>query len=126
MAGSISAAASDFAGQWASWSSTQEPANRHLEKETESLPYNGEFRYIVGLNVFHDLYCVWNVEWQFYQPQAVGDHMCRNFGAVQDWAREHAVGDDWDHEFPPMNDPLDPDTWIPGWYPQVKRPSRSP
>ncbi|KAK7923739.1 hypothetical protein PG985_007810 [Apiospora marii] len=150
---------------------SQEQAS-HLEEKTQPLSHDPDNRYVLGLDVFHDLHCLnmlrkhllpdyypehrnasstengfmhimhcvdalrqsimcnvdlsiipfqampqWNEEWKFYQPQIVGDHMCRNFEAVQDWAREHAMADEWDHEYRPVNDPLDRDTWIPGWHP---------
>ncbi|KAK8007182.1 hypothetical protein PG989_001173 [Apiospora arundinis] len=37
--------------------------------------------------------------------------------ASEAWARERAVWDEWDLTYRPVNDPLDSDTWAPGWQP---------
>ncbi|KAK8036426.1 Cyclochlorotine biosynthesis protein O [Apiospora marii] len=134
---------------------SQEQAS-HLEEKTQPLPDDPDNRYVLGMNVFHDLHCLnmlrkhllpeyypehrnasstedgfmhimhcvdalrqsimCNVDLSII-PFQVGDHMCRNFEVVQDWAREHAMADEWDHEYRPVNDPLDSDTWAPGWHP---------
>ncbi|KAK6829625.1 hypothetical protein PG989_010818 [Apiospora arundinis] len=52
-----------------------------------------------------------------YEPKIVGAHVCRNFEVIQDWARDNAVWDAWDLTYRPVNDPLDMDTWTPGWHP---------
>ncbi|KAK8083992.1 hypothetical protein PG996_002773 [Apiospora saccharicola] len=104
----------------------------HMAEKTQPLPHDPEHRYVVGLNVFHDLHCL-NMLRKHLLPEYYPEYknasgteagfmhimhcvdalrqsvMCNVDLAiipfqVQDWAREHAVGDDWDHEYRSVNE----------------------
>ena len=53
----------------------------------------------------------WNHGKQQHVPRASVAHVCKRFDKIQEWARAHAVHQDWDPQFRVLNDPLDPDTW---------------
>jgi hypothetical protein len=55
----------------------------------------------------------WDDEKKKHFPRLHLPHTCRDFGAIQKWAREHETpADSFDLYFREMNDPLDPETWL--------------
>ncbi|KAK7910580.1 hypothetical protein PG985_013061 [Apiospora marii] len=87
------------------------------------IPFQGQqplpFPLLRNRNLSTDLSRVvlWSEAHQAYKPKIAGDHVCRDFEAIQDWARDRAVWQDWDTTHRAVNDPLDSDTWVPGWHP---------
>ena len=56
----------------------------------------------------------WIEEKKQLAARATIPHVCRDFQQIQEWAKTRAVHE-LDMNSREMNDPLDPDTWLPGF-----------
>jgi len=57
----------------------------------------------------------WIEEKEQLAARATVPHVCRDFDQIQEWARKRAVYHPLDVHYREMNDPLDSDTWLPGF-----------
>jgi hypothetical protein len=62
----------------------------------------------------------WNEEHKSLENRVFTPHTCRNFDKIREWASPENHGGNltlgFDFKFRELNDPLDPETWVNGYF----------